>query len=494
MRAGRLPFPPVIPRSWLQRAAWLWALFLVLALLAGCLPAASFEAAAPSKAGAPAALDGALGESNSPDLITSSDSPPRESESHDSAPKDSLVLLPAEQVDDGTGCTILLSEPPEAGPIAEAAPGPAGQDASAVLSPPGPESWPSFRNGSAQLGVAKTKLPEPLVLKWKFPASDGVPGTAAIVGGRVYVGLLKGELVCLNLQSGEPVWSYRSIDDPDPKAFAPGFKAGCLVTTDAVYIGDEDGMFHAVDRATGRKRWTFTTQGEIAGCASPVGEHIIVGSHDSFLYCLNAADGKEVWKFQTQDRVNCSPAVVDGFTFVAGCDEHLRVIDVQTGKQRSDIPLESYLIASPAVLGDMLYVGTYASEVVAVDWKNEKIVWRYKDVSREFPYHASAAVTDKFVVVGGRDKQMHCIDRVTGRGVWTFPTRGRIDSSPAIVGERVYFGSSDRNIYGVNLADGKEVWKFNAEGEITAGIAVGEGHLVVGSEGSQGYVYCFGAE
>ena len=145
-------------------------------------------------------------------------------------------------------------------------------------------------------------------------------------------------------------------------------------------------------------------------------------------------------------------------------------------------------------MGDVLYVGTYASEVVAVDWNREKIVWRYKDPKREFPYHSSAAVTDELVVVGGQDKQMHCMKRKSGERVWVFPARGEINSSPVIVGDRVFFGSSDRNLYELSLRDGKEKWKFNAGGEITSSPAVGEGHLVIGSEGSEGFVFCFGGK
>jgi outer membrane protein assembly factor BamB len=198
------------------------------------------------------------------------------------------------------------------------------------------------------------------------------------------------------------------------------------------------------------------------------------------------------WKFQTMDRVNCSVAVAGKYTFVAGCDEHLRVIDIENGKEKSDINLGSYLIASPALVGNMLYVGTHNSEVLAIDWQKEEIVWRYKDPSREFPYHSSAAVTDKYVLVGGQDKQMHCIDRKSGEGVWKFATKGRVDSSAAVAGERVYFGSADRNLYAVNLKDGKEAWKHNCGGEIKAGPAIGEGVLVIGTEGTQGAVICFG--
>jgi eukaryotic-like serine/threonine-protein kinase len=98
------------------------------------------------------------------------------------------------------------------------------------------------------------------------------------------------------------------------------------------------------------------------------------------------------------------------------------------------------------------------------------------------------------VVLGGRDKSVHGIERQTGKKRWTFPTRAKVDSSPVIVGNRIFIGCHDGNLYELGLADGKERWKFNAGKPISAAPAVGEGVLVFGSESRDGKVYCFGAK
>jgi outer membrane protein assembly factor BamB len=330
--------------------------------------------------------------------------------------------------------------------------------------PPKATSWPSFRHDLSQSGVATSSLPDDLELLWEVSIGDQVLATAAIVGDSVYVPCLSGELVCLHRKTGEKLWVYKSVEVVEKNSFAPGFKSAPTVAGESIYLGDEEGMFHAIDRRTGEGRWKFSTGGEI----------------------------KLAWQYETQGYVHCAPAVAEGVTFIAGCDEHLRVIDIKTGQQRFDFPLQTYLIASPAVIGDMLYVGTYASEVVAVDWKKKDVLWRYSTGSSEQPFHSSAAVTDQLVILGGRDKLVHAIDRATGKKAWTFPTRAKVDSSPAVVGDRVFVGSHDGNLYALGLADGKERWKFNAGKPISAGPAIGEGVLVVGSESRDGKVYCFG--
>ncbi|MCA9094792.1 MAG: PQQ-binding-like beta-propeller repeat protein, partial [Planctomycetaceae bacterium] len=288
---------------------------------------------------------------------------------------------------------------------------------------PSPD-WASFRNGNTLRGIAASKLPEKLELKWKLKLGEMIKSTAAIVDGRVYIGVLSGELICLDLQDGKRIWTYKTVEDVDPNSFAPGFKSSPLVTDKGVYLGDEEGIFHAIDRSTGKKLWTYETSAEIISSASLYKNTLVFGSYDNSLYCLNQADGKLVWQYATMGPVNCSPAVIGNQTFVTGCDEHLRVINVETGKQELDMPLGTYLIASPAVLDDTLYVGTYASEVVAIDWKNQKRIWAFRDPKRDFPYHASAAVTTERIIVGGNDKRLHCLDRLSGKELWVFDTRG----------------------------------------------------------------------
>ena len=105
--------------------------------------------------------------------------------------------------------------------------------------------------------------------------------------------------------------------------------------------------------------------------------------------------------------------------------------------------------------------------------------------------------------MGGHDKQLHCIDRLTGEGVWTFSTRAKVDSSPAIADARVFFGSKDRFLYCLRLKDGQKVptfrlpsgkdsSKFHAGGEVAAGPAIGEGCLVISAAGNNGFIFCFG--
>jgi outer membrane protein assembly factor BamB len=128
--------------------------------------------------------------------------------------------------------------------------------------------------------------------------------------------------------------------------------------------------------------------------------------------------------------------------------------------------------------------------VLALDLKGRKVLWRYKDPERQFPYYSSAALSNGRVILGGRDKVVHAIDAATGKAAWTFATRARVDSSPVVAGNRVYVGSNDGRLYALDLATGEKRWEFDTGAPLTASPAIAAGRLVIGSQ--DGVLYCFG--
>jgi len=122
--------------------------------------------------------------------------------------------------------------------------------------------------------------------------------------------------------------------------------------------------------------------------------------------------------------------------------------------------------------------------------KLKKIVWRYENPQRHFPFYSSAAVMGGKIVLGGRDKLVYCLNATTGKPLWTFATKARVDSSPAIADGRVYIGSNDGRLYVLDLAKGTKLWEYEIGSPVSASPAIAGGRVVVGAQ--DGRVYCFG--
>ncbi|MFQ5496155.1 MAG: PQQ-binding-like beta-propeller repeat protein [Phycisphaerae bacterium] len=348
---------------------------------------------------------------------------------------------------------------------------------------PGRQNWPMFRGGPQLTGVVRGKLGKRLKVLWRFEAADAFLSSAAIVDGAVYVGCDDGFLYALNLSDGKLRWKYETKEL---------IHSSPTVLRGVVYIGDDLGILHAVDAATGRRRWTFEAGDQIISSVNHHGDRLLFGSYDGLIYCLSAGDGKLIWKFETQGRVHGTPGIASGNVLAAGCDEYLHVLRLSDGTAVTKVSMGSVSGASAAVAGSRVFVGTYSGSVLGIDWKSGRKVWSFHDPQREFPYLSSAAVTDKLVIIGGRDKRLHALDAGTGKQRWLFETQGRVESSPVVVGKRVFFGSLDGNLYAVDLETGRQVWRFEAGSPISASPAVADGRLVVGTE--DGVLYCFGSD
>jgi outer membrane protein assembly factor BamB len=219
---------------------------------------------------------------------------------------------------------------------------------------------------------------------------------------------------------------------------------------------------------------------------------VLFGSQDSHLYCLHADTGALVWKFAIGDQIRCLPTVVDDRSFVAGCDSSLHIVDLRRGQEVAAVPIEAPTGVTPAVLGARVFFGTEGGAFFAIDWRSAKVAWKAEDKGANQPYRSAPAVQEGIVVVGSRNRRVEAFDPATGKRLWSFPTRQRVDGSPVIVGQRVLVGAADGRLYALELASGKELWQYQASGGFSGGAAVAEGRLVIATD--RGVVYCFGRQ
>ena len=352
----------------------------------------------------------------------------------------------------------------------------------ALFVTPAPADWPLFRGDPLMSGVGEAKLPDHLEERWAFKTGDAVESAPAVAGGAVYVGSADKHLYALDLASGKERWKTK---------LGP-IKGSPAVQGDRVYVGDLDGKFYCLTAADGKVVWTFECGGEITSGANFHGPNVLIGSHDSTLYCLGP-DGQKVWEVKTDGPVNGSPAVVGDTTFVAGCDNVLHILDAKTGKELGAVDLGGQAAATAAVRGDVAYVGTMASQVVAVDWKKKAKAWAF-DSPRSAPFYSSVAAADGMVVAGGRDQKVYGLDAATGKPRWNFAADGNVDGSPAVVGGRVYVGclGRDGSFYVLDLKTGKKLQELNLDSPVIGSVAVGPDCVLVGTD--KGTVYCLGAK
>ena len=279
------------------------------------------------------------------------------------------------------------------------------------------ERWSQFRGSPELTGISHSKLPEALELLWTYEGDDSIDSSAAIVDGVVYVGTFSGDLLALSLQDGSLRWKY-SVGEEGLGESSPAVSNG------VVYVGDLAGVVHAVDTVSGEAVWTFQTLGEIKSSPVIIKEKLLIGSYDEHVYCLSAKSGELLWKLRSNGFIHGTPATSKGLTYVTGCDSMLRAVRISRwqGDVSDRLRLLYCRIPRLSLVASPIY-GTFDNQVLAVDLAKLNIAWRYEHPVRHFPFYSSAAVVDGRVVLGGRDKMVHCLDARSGGSAVDFPHR-----------------------------------------------------------------------
>jgi len=355
----------------------------------------------------------------------------------------------------------------------------------ALLAPSSWAEWPMHRGDPELSGFAKGTLSATPSLLWSFDSKAAITGSVVVKNGKAVFGNDDGVIYAVDADTGKVAWTNNTEDM---------IESTPLILGDTAYVGAGNGFLYALDLTTGKERWKFETMGEIPGAPNYLkrgsNTWILVGSHDFFLYAIDAKTGKEVWKYETENFINGIPAIsAEGKILFGGCDEFLHVVNAHTGEGEGKIGVGNPIAGSVATQGGNVYLGHYGSEVICADIASKKVEWTFK--KRDFPFYATPAIANGKIVIGGRDKRMHCLDQKTGEQFWEFRTKGQIDSSAVICDGKVVFGSSDGNMFILNLLDGSEIWSFEIGDEIISSPAVTDGKIFIGC--IDGSVYCFAA-
>lgn len=130
------------------------------------------------------------------------------------------------------------------------------------------EDWPAYRHDIRRSAYSRTKLSIPMRKLWSY-TSPTTPRPA-----------------WPPLQSESREQSKLDFDDALHVA----------MVGDRVYFGSSvDNAVHALDAATGARRWTFFTDGPVRLAPTVKDGRVYFGSDDGAVYCVNADDGSLIW-------------------------------------------------------------------------------------------------------------------------------------------------------------------------------------------------------
>jgi len=296
----------------------------------------------------------------------------------------------------------------------------------------GPELVPSFpRTGPPAL--------------WTRDVGAGFAGPS-VVGDRLVLFHRvnnKETVEAMDALTGKTIWTF---DYPtayrDDFGFDEGPRAPPVIAGGRVFTHGADGILHGIDFATGKMLWSVDTRkvfdapkGYFGVASSPVVDAnrvmVNVGGKSGGLVAFDAATGKTRWTSTSDEASYSSPVIADingQHTGVFFTRTGLVAVDPATGKVRYQLRWRSRQAASvnaatPIVVNDQIFLSaSYSTGAVLLKVANNQVtpIWSGEE---SMSNHYSTSVLKDGYLYGFDGRQefgqtLRCVELATGKVMW----------------------------------------------------------------------------
>lgn len=323
----------------------------------------------------------------------------------------------------------------------------------------GASDWPNLLGPTRDAVYSGVPLAEswpaegPRVV-WKIDVGEGYSSPVVAEGRLIQCHRLEDQLLveCLNPADGKRYWTFKhAMNFRDGAAFDSGPRPTPAIHAGRVYVQNTDGYLICLDLKTGDKIWSRHTKSEFqssttwhGSVASPlVTDSAVIlpvgGTNGAGIVAFKIDDGKTLWQ-ATSEKASASTPVLKRFDgkdqLIVVTREALHGLDPTTGHDFWRVPTRkqssgNVYAASPVVFGD---------EVFLSGWYNlGAMLVRVKDDQPEKVWHLDDAISSHYACILVRDgyaygfhghawerggPTLRCIELATGKILWEQPKLG----------------------------------------------------------------------
>jgi len=338
---------------------------------------------------------------------------------------------------------------------------------------------------------------------WGFPALDAdtlgpLYGTPRINGDRVFGAAYD----CDNLDCDAQVYAL-STDDaspiwPEGTFTLPTSIVGAVAVTDDTVLfgtaeindeldtGEGEGYLYALDTdpdANPRVRWRFATDASIWGTPVVSGGVVYIGDLDGVLHAVSLGDsggsaGQELWNFKAGGAIVAEPLIADGKIYFGDFSDTFYALDIaarESGVSSSSalgfgewsFDSDGWFWATPLIHDNSLYVGTLNGNFYSLNPDTGAELWATPG-KVDGQIVGKAAAFDEVgkgtavAVPSGKDN-IGVFSAVNGAELNGFASEGGVKSNLLVDGRFLYAHTMDDHLLKFNIADRKLFTCIDAE-------------------------------
>ena len=292
-------------------------------------------------------------------------------------------------------------------------------------------------------------------LLWRTEVNASVRFCPAAADGRIYVATNTGGAYCLDAETGRVVW--QSWVNPE-RSGHHSTKCAVLLYRDKVLMWDDYMGISVLDAQTGKKLKSLGRPGGNLYYSGPFpdGDRLWVPTRYS-ASCISLTTGKPFWRVKTRKLGTRGVAmgVVHNGVYYQRSRSNVAAFDPADGKVlwKTGCSGGCWGVPVPTIADGVIYAG--GTRVAAIDLKTHERLWYYTAMRGEtksnrrqsFGGHSSPLVSGNLVYLGREDGDLLALDRKSGKPVWRFNLGVPVKSSPVVSGNMLFICDFDGNLH-----------------------------------------------
>jgi outer membrane protein assembly factor BamB len=321
---------------------------------------------------------------------------------------------------------------------------------------------------------------------WDRSVGDGVSDyfsriKPVVAYNKVYSASRMGDVIAFEKESGKQVWqadlsdinNERSFWDSRISALVAG---GPIAGLNKIFIGTENGDVFALDAETGELVWQAKIKGEIIAPPAIDSGVLVVNSASGVLKAFDANTGDELWKAE-QDvpaltlRGISTPVIASGGILIGSGKGALSVYilekgqvgwTTEVGEATGSTELQRVIDvdSAPVVFGDKVYAISARGNLVAVDLKSGRILWK-----RQYSSYRQIAVYRNDIFITSTNGHIYALNRLDGIERWSnLELTNRSVTGPAVVGGYIVVGDFEGYLHWLDQDTGEILSRHKVDG------------------------------
>lgn len=313
--------------------------------------------------------------------------------------------------------------------------------------------------------------------------------TPALDGDRVFTAGISGRISAYSIKEGKKLWSVNSKYQ---------ITGAVGLGPDRVYIGTKNAKVVAYDKKDGKQLWKSRVTSEILTAPVSRGGLVIVQTVDGRIHGLSARNGERLWVRNWSVpalslRGTSRPLFVRNMIFSGLANGKVVAIDARSGRVlrefvvafpqgNNEIDRLVDVDASPIIIGTKLIAAGYRGNIIAVDLKDGRLLWK-KKVS---VYTGMDGDRDNVYLTDDAGHVM-ALQHNTGAIVWVQKKlQARRLNPPVVVDDYIAIGDLKGYVHLLSREDGRFMGRIKVSGSpIQSRMLVQDDVLYVSDQGGK---------